>query len=269
MIIGGASAVLEWYLPRRRRALERVARRASAVQEATLLALVRRARDTEFGLAYDFDGVRSVADYQRRVPVADYLAFRPWWSRGLGGERNLTWPGRPPYWVKTSGTTAGDKVLPVTPQAITSHRKGGWGAMLMAVERAGAATLLGGSLLFPAGSSAFAPIGQGGRVGDLSGLMVRRLPPIIRSRYSPGRSISAIGDWETRIEAVATLAAGQDVRLLCGMPSWVLILFDRIARARALILPPRSRGAATIGWWNSRSRRAARWTSSPESSTRP
>jgi hypothetical protein len=34
--------------------------------------------------------------------------------------------------------------------------------------------------------------------------------------------------------AVATLAAGQDVRLLCGMPSWVLILFDRIARARAL-----------------------------------
>ncbi len=196
MIIGGASAVLEWYLPRRRRALERVARRASAVQEATLLALVRRARDTEFGLAYDFDGVRSVADYPRRVPVADYLAFRPWWSRGLGGERNLTWPGRPPYWVKTSGTTAGDKVLPVTPQAITSHRKGGWGAMLMAVERAGAATLLGGSLLFPAGSSAFAPIGQGGRVGDLSGLMVRRLPPIIRSRYSPGRSISAIGDWE-------------------------------------------------------------------------
>jgi hypothetical protein len=69
--------------------------------------------------------------------------------------------------------------------------------------------------------------------------------------------------------AVATLAAGQDVRLLCGMPSWVLILFDRIARARALILPPRSRGAATIGWWNSRSRRAARWTCSPESSTRP
>jgi hypothetical protein len=234
MITGGASAVLEWYLPRRRRALERVARRASAVQEATLLALVRQARDTEFGLAYDFDGVRSVADYPRRVPVADYLAFRPWWSRGLGGERNLTWPGCPPYWVKTSGTTAGDKVLPVTPEAITSHRKGGWDAMLMAVERAGAATLLGGSLLFPGGSSAFAPIGQGGRVGDLSGLMVRRLPPIIRSRYSPGRSISAVGDWETRIEAVATLAAGQDVRLLCGMPSWVLILFDRIARARAL-----------------------------------
>jgi hypothetical protein len=44
--------------------------------------------------------------------------------------------------------------------------------------------------------------------------------------------VSDIGDWETRIEAVASLAARQAVRLLCGMPSWVMILFDRIARAR-------------------------------------
>ena len=64
--------------------------------------------------------------------------------------------------------------------------------------------------------------------------MVQRLPPVIRSRYSPGPSISVIADWETRIEAMATQAGRQDVRLLCGMPSWVLVLFDRIARARAL-----------------------------------
>ncbi len=184
-----------------------------------------------------------MADYQARVPVADYLEFRSWWLRALRGERDLTWPGRPQYWVKTSGTTAGDKVLPITPDALASHRRGGWDALLMAVERAGATALLGGALLFPGGSSALTPIGEGGLVGDLSGLVVRRLPPIIRRRYSPGPSISAIADWETRIEAVATVAARQDVRLLCGMPSWVLILFDRIARVRALAGQP----VATLG----------------------
>jgi hypothetical protein len=85
--------------------------------------------------------------------VDDYLAFRAQWSRALLGERDLTWPGRPSYWVKTSGTTAGDKVLPITPEAFVSHRKGGWDAMLMAVERAGAISLLGGALLFPGGTS--------------------------------------------------------------------------------------------------------------------
>jgi hypothetical protein len=234
MIARGGAAVLQWYLPRRRRALERVARQAGAVQEAALLALVRRARDTAFGRAHGFDAIRSIADYQARVPVSDYLAHRPWWARALQGEPDVTWPGRPRYWVKTSGTTAGDKVLPITPEAFAAHRRGGWDALLMAAEGVGAATLLGGALLFPGGSSALQPLGQGGLVGDLSGLVVRRLPPIIARCYSPGPAISAIADWETRIEAVAALAARQDVRLLCGMPSWVLILFDRIARRRAL-----------------------------------
>ena len=234
MMTRGAAALLGWYAPRRRRALENASRQAGAVQEATLLSLVRRGRGTEFGLAHGFDGIRSVADYQARVPVSDYLTFRAWWSRALLGERSLTWPGRPRYWVKTSGTTAGDKVLPITREALASHRRGGWDALVMAVEQVGAAELLGGAMLFPGGSSALQPIGEGCLVGDLSGLVVRRLPPIVRRLYSPGPTVSAIADWETRIEAVATLAGRQDVRLLCGMPSWVLILFDRIARIHAL-----------------------------------
>jgi len=60
--------------------------------------------------------------------------------------------------------------------------------------------------------------------------VVRRLPPGIRGRYSPGPDVSAIPDWETRIEAVARLVARQDLRLLSGMPSWMLILFERVAR---------------------------------------
>jgi hypothetical protein len=62
--------------------------------------------------------------------------------------------------------------------------------------------------------------------------MVRRLPPVIRGRYSPGPAIAAIPDWERRLAATAALAARQDLRLLCGMPSWILILLERVARLR-------------------------------------
>jgi hypothetical protein len=228
-----AARTLRWLAARRRRALDEVWRDPAAVQERALARLVETARDTEFGLTHGFQRIRSVAEYQARVPVREYLDFRPLWDRALRGARDVTWPGRAHHWAKTSGTTAGDKVIPVTREAFASHRKGGWDAFLVAVERAGAEHLLGGPMLFLGGSTTLAPIGDGARVGDLSGLVVRRLPPVIRSRYSPGPAAAAIPDWDTRMEAAAGLAARQDIRVLSGMPSWMLVFFERVARARA------------------------------------
>ena len=230
MITRAVAGLLDWAAPRRRRAWEAVARAPIVTQERTLLGLVARARDTVIGRQHGFASIRTVADYQRRVPLRDYLETKRLLDRAFGGEQDVTWPGRPHYWVKTSGTTAGDKVLPVTREAFAAHRRGGWDALLMAAERAGAAALLGGPMLFLGGCTRLQPMGDGCLVGDLSGLVMRRLPPGIRGRYSPGPDVSAIPDWETRIEAVAQLVARQDLRLLSGMPSWMLILFERVAR---------------------------------------
>jgi hypothetical protein len=98
--------------------------------------------------------------------------------------------------VKTSGTTAGDKLIPVTPKAFASHRRGGWDALVMAVERVGAPTLPGGPMLFLGGLHA----------------TIHRVP-----RSAPSRS------WEARIGAIARFVARQNIRLLSGMPSWTLI----------------------------------------------
>ena len=143
MIARAAAPLLDWYAGRRRRELGRVWRDAVSVQEAALRRLVAAARDTEFGLAHGFGGIRSVAEYQERVPVRDYRHFHPLWQRALDGESGVTWPGRCRDWVKTSGTTSGDKVIPVTREALTSHRKGGWDALAMATERVGARHLIG------------------------------------------------------------------------------------------------------------------------------
>ncbi len=216
----------------RRRRLEHVWRRAAAVQERTLLRLVRAARDTEFGLAHGFHRVRSFDDYRERVPLRDYIGFKHWLDAAAAGGADVTWPGRAPYWVKTSGTTAGDKAIPVTAEAFRAHRRGGWDALLMAAERVGGAALLGGPMLFLGGSTALAPAPGGALVGDLSGVVVHRLPPGLRGRYSPGEPVASIPDWETRLAGIARLVEGQDLRLLSGMPSWMLVLFERVARDR-------------------------------------
>ena len=233
MIARGAARALGWLAARRRRALEAAWRDPVALQERALVRLVDRARDTEFGLTHGFDGVRGIAQYQERVPVREYLDFHRMWEQARAGARDLTWPGRVRHWARTSGTTAGDKLIPVTREALATHRRAGWDTLLVAVERAGADALLGGPMLFLGGTTATTPLPDGSAVGDLSGLAARRLPPVIRGRYAPGPGVAAIPAWEPRLVAAATAAARQDLRLLAGMPSWMLVFFERVAEVRA------------------------------------
>jgi len=230
VIARAGGGLLSAYGRRRRRAIEQWASRADMIQERTLLRLVWTARNTEFGLVHGFERIRSVADYQARVPVRTYVEFRPAWTRVLEGDSSVTWPGRPRYWAKTSGTTAGDKYIPVTRETLAAHRLGGWDALLVAAERAGARHLLEGQLLFLGGSTTLTPVGDGCLAGDLSGIVVRRLPPGLRSLYSPGPGLASLDDWERRIGLIAELIRGQDLRMLSGMPSWIVVLLERVAR---------------------------------------
>ena len=223
---------LDWYAGHRRHQLDAVWRRPGDVQEVSLRSLLWSAADTEFGLEHGFRSIRTVAQYQERVPIREYADFKPLWARAVAGARGVTWPGHCSDWVKTSGTTSGDKMIPVTREAFASHRKGGWDALLSACSRVGGRHLMDGPMMFLGGSTTLKAAGPKTRVGDLSGLVMRRLPPGIRGRYSPGPGIGAISDWERRIDAVASLAATQDIRLISGMPSWLVILFERVARQR-------------------------------------
>ena len=230
MTAGLAGRAIDWLAARRRRQLESVWRDPAGAQERALLRLVTAARDTDFGLEHGFRGITSVADYQRQVPVRDYAQHRPWLARAAAGERSVSWPGECRDWVKTSGTTSGDKLIPVTPEALAGQRKGGWDALLTMAARTGGPRLMGGPMLFLGGCTTLRPLGPGSRVGDLSGLVASRLPLGFRGRYSPGPACASIPDWESRLDATAALAATQDIRLLSGMPSWLVILFERIAR---------------------------------------
>ena len=77
-------------------------------QERTLRRLVRKAQQTRFGRDHDFGRIRSVADFQRTVPVRTYESL---WEAYLRDAYpvfdNLTWPGRIPFLALTSGTTEG------------------------------------------------------------------------------------------------------------------------------------------------------------------
>jgi hypothetical protein len=227
-----AAPLLERYASYRRWRLERLWRDPRRVQEQCLQSLVSSARDTEFGLAHGFASIRSVADYQARVPVREYEEFKPSWERVAVGETDITWPGTCRDWLRTSGATGVDKLIPLTAEALASHRKGSWDALARAVSLVGARPLLGGTMLLLGGGSAARAWRDGDRIGEISGLPARGLPPAIRGLFSPASDLGAIGPWDERADAIAAQAVGQDVRLLSGMPPSLIALFERVARHR-------------------------------------
>lgn len=227
-VLGRLDRPLAWLADRRLHQLETAWRDPLAVQDRTLRALVDRARKTAWGREHGYAEIRGIADYQRRVPITTYLDVRLLVERAIGGEPDVLWPGRPAQYCKTSGTTAGDKYIPVTREAFRAHRRGGLDTLILAFRRVGRVEPLDGPMLFLGGSTRTEPLGRHAEVGDLSGLAVRRLPAWIQGRYSPGPEIAALPDWEHRLAATARLVRHQNLRLISGMPSWMLVLFDRI-----------------------------------------
>lgn len=210
---------------------------AHAAQEATRRALMRRFAATKFGREAGVVAGMSYAEFQRLVVPGPYERFAPWIERMKRGEADVLWPGRCAHYAVSSGTTRGrTKYLPVTRDMLGHFRRTGLDSLCLYARRAGSMSVFRGRHLFLGGSTTLAPLTGAAPfrawAGDLSGITALNLPGWAeRQLYEPGRDIAQMSDWSEKLRAIAARTAGRDVRLLAGIPSWVLI-FAETMRAR-------------------------------------
>ncbi|MCC6785413.1 MAG: GH3 auxin-responsive promoter family protein [Planctomycetes bacterium] len=204
-------------------------------QERVLRRIVRKARDTQFAREHGLGAVRTLADLARAVPLRDYAASQAWWTRARAGEPDVCWPGRIRYWAITSGTTAGEKLMPVSADTIRTNRLGGFDALVPFLAQ-DPRDLFAGRLVFLGGCTALREEGPI-VVGDNTGIMARHVPRLLARRHAPSAAVRAIPGWEAKIARAADELVDADVRMISGVPSW-LVLFGEAVLERA-----RARGA--------------------------
>ena len=237
---GLIGAGLHVYLARRARLLadrRHWANNARAIQADQLRTLLRRAAPTAFGREHGFArlaGVSSDADllsaFRSAVPVSDYVAYRGWMQRMRdGGEPDVTWPGMVMDWAQTSGTTAGDKFIPVSKDMMRSNFRTSLDIFAHAMNSGvSLRRVFAGKALFMGGSTDLSVNRHGMRTGDLSGIVTPLIRWPISEVYLPGPRIALMSDWTAKIDAMARLCLTQDIRALSGMASWALVLFNRV-----------------------------------------
>jgi hypothetical protein len=208
------------------------------LQVQQLRTLLQAARSTEFGRAHDFSRLAALPDahlvsaYRSVVSAADYSLFRPLVNRMRDhAERDVLWPGLIMDYAQTSGTTAGDKFIPVSAEMLRSNFRAALDifahAMRFGVDLK---RLLGGKSLFLGGSTDLTVNEHGIRTGDLSGLVTPLIRWPLSEIYEPGPDIAVMSHWPLKIETMAQRCVDRDIRMINGMPSWGLVLFERVIR---------------------------------------
>ncbi len=205
-----------------------------ATQTSQLRHLVRTAGETRFGREHGFAQIETVADFQARVPLRRYEDFwQDYWRDAFPRLDGVTWPGLMPYFAVSSGTTQGStKFLPCSAAMVRSNRLAAADLLVHHIANRPRSRLLGGRSFMLGGSVDLVAQAPGVLSGDLSGIAARTMPCWARLRAFPPRHLEAISDWEEKIDRFAHAALKADIRAIGGVPSWMLIFFERLAELK-------------------------------------
>lgn len=225
-----ANAAFQWYAHGRSRTLDQIS--IADMQTKALLKLVDFASDTRFGRDHGFKHIRSIADYRQRVPLREYDAFwSEYWQGHYPDMENVTWPGQIPWFALSSGTTSGTtKYIPVSRAMMASNKKAALTTLAWHQNHHRQSKLFAGKMFFLGGSTALQELGSNGLVlaGDLSGIAACEAPAMFKAFTFPPHDIAFHSDWETKVQLLAERSAKLPITMISGVPSWLLVLFDRL-----------------------------------------
>lgn len=202
-------------------------------QLEVLKKLLHKARKTEFGTYYDFKGILASADIRKafaeKLPYFDYHKMeREWWYRLHEGASDVTWPGRPPYFALSSGTTGkNSKRIPVTEEMMEAIRNTGI-KQISALSNFDLPSDFFEKEIMMLGSSTDLQQEGDHMEGEISGISASNIPFWFRGYYKPGEEISKIEQWDERVQRIAENARSWDIGAISGIPSWTELMLKEI-----------------------------------------
>jgi hypothetical protein len=201
------------------------------VQEEWFKRLISNGKNTEWGIKHNYASISNIDKFRTRVPVTDYDTLKPYIDRLRNGEQNILWNSEIKLFAKSSGTTSSkSKFIPVSEESLEEcHFKGGKDMLSMYCYNYPDTLLFDGRGLSMGGSHQITEINNETYYdGDLSALIVEKLPTWAEFIRVPKKSVALMEKWEEKIEKIATETISHNVTNILGVPSWTLLLLRRI-----------------------------------------
>jgi hypothetical protein len=224
------NSIVSWFNIKRLHQIELFKQYPFNVQQEMLFKLMLKAKDTEWGMKYDFEKIQSVEDFQNTVPLQTYDEIKPYVNRLRDGESNILWPGEIKWFAKSSGTTSDkSKFIPVTKEALEDcHFRGGKDIMAIYTEHNPNTKVYSGKGLTLGGSHKINNFSNQSYYGDLSAILIENLPWWVDIIRTPKTEIALLDKWEEKLEKITETTIKENVTNIAGVPSWNLVLIKHI-----------------------------------------
>ena len=220
------------YLKLRYNRIERMRNAPIEVQEKTFASLLHRAKDTEYGKKYEFHKINDHASYIRNVPLVEYEDVKPYITRMMEGESDVLWPGIVKWYAKSSGTTNDrSKYIPVSEDSLYKNNvAASWDTMAITYHEDPDSEIFQKKSLIMGG--ALSPWEHDPKVtiGDISAILLHRMPAVGRPFYSPDFKTACLHDWEEKINLMSQICTKDDIVMFGGVPTWTIVLFKKILK---------------------------------------
>lgn len=195
--------------------------------------LLKTAKETSFGKYYGFNHILDSDDlyetYRKNVPIFDYYEIDKSWWKQQQKFPDITWPGKPSYFALTSGTTGNkSKRIPITDEYISSTRSVAIEMIRNLANFDLPETFFEKEILMLSSSSDLKSNKNNFKEGEISGINVHNFPEWYDFFYRPGKEISAIENWDERIQRIVKEAPSWDIGSIAGIPAWVLTMLQSI-----------------------------------------
>lgn len=202
------------------------------VQQDTFVKLIQKAADTEWGRTYGYRDIRSVYDFQQRVPVQGYESFKPYIDRLRQGEVNLLWPGEIKWFAKSSGTTDDkSKFIPVSRECLEDcHFRGGKDILAIYCQNNPETRLFSGKGLTLGGSHRIDNYNNQSYYGDLSAILIENMPFWTEFIRTPSHEVALLERFEEKLDRIAQQTVTENVTSIAGVPSWNLVMLKHLLK---------------------------------------
>ncbi|MEZ4911683.1 MAG: GH3 auxin-responsive promoter family protein [Saprospiraceae bacterium] len=183
---------------------------------------------TQYGRQFGIKRMVSVDVFRKEVPLVTYEDIFPFIDKMMQHEEDQLWPGKVQWFAKSSGTTNDkSKYIPITDHNLfENHVTASWDAISILYRNQPDARIFDGKNLIMGGS--LQSQGEEIKIGDVSAILLSRMPAIGRPFYSPDFDTALLSDWEEKIQRMAEICKEDDIVMFAGVPTWTIVLFNKI-----------------------------------------
>jgi len=236
MTLSATNFIVKQYLKTRQKRIQRLIEEPHLCQTNTFQEILNTQKNTLWGEQYNLDSIKHPENFRTRIPIHTYEDIYTWVDKMVMGQADILHPGIVSAYARSSGTSNDrSKYIPLAQKMLKDgHDTASWDLLSTIYHHLPDTKIFVHKNLIMAGSVHRFKNNTDAIYGDISAITLNNLPPFSRPYYTPDFETALLDDWEEKIDRMVKACSKEEVTMLAGVPSWTLILLQKILAYKRL-----------------------------------